>query len=234
MDTPFTLRADPLAALYGEFDYTAPYSSPLLEWLTPDDRTILDVGCGTGVQASRMRELGRKVHGLTLSETEKQKAEGSLERVTVANVESWVPDYEEGFFDAFLFSHVLEHLINPSFTLRRLTPLLAPGGRVYVALPNVAYWPFRFRALFGRFDYQAMGILDFRHLRFFTFYTAQRLLEGAGFEVSRAEVRGHFPLGPVRRFFPRLALGCDRFVLAWFPNFFGYEILLSAVKKPSV
>jgi SAM-dependent methyltransferase len=219
---------DPLADLYAGLAYAASEPSLLVNWLRPRDKVLLDVGCGTGIHAARLSANGVQVHGLTLSEDERQQSAPYVHRAIVANVETWQPDYPNGFFDAILLSHVLEHLVNPALTLKRLQPLLNQEGRIYIGLPNIAFWRYRWRALLGRFDYEEMGPMDRRHLRFFTFYSACRLAEQAGLRVVRAEVRGHFPLGPVRRWFPRAAAVCDRFAVLLFPNLFGYEIALSA------
>jgi len=168
---------------------------------------------------------------VTIYTEEMARAAGQMERVVLANVETWDPDYPAGYFDALLLSHVLEHLVDPAQALARLAPLLRSGGRVYVALPNIAHWRYRLKTLFGKFEYESMGPMDHRHLRFFTFASAQRLVNQAGFDLLRAEVRGHFPLGPIRRAFPRFARRIDRAVLGLFPGLFGYEITLAATKS---
>ncbi len=222
---------DPAASLYALRSWEASQRSGLIDWFRNEDRRILDVGCGTGVHARELKRRGVEVHGVTLSPVEMSQATQEMERATLANVETWSPDYPQGFFDALLFSHVLEHLINPIETLTRLAPLLRPGGRVYIALPNISFWRYRIRALWGRFDYEEMGPMDKTHLRFFTYFTAQSLLESSGFSLLRVQALGHVPLGPLRRVFPKWAKRMDRLALQAFPNLFGYEIQLSASKS---
>ena len=222
---------DPIAALYQEKSYHADERSQLLDWFRFEDKRVLDVGCGTGAYAREMQLRGMEVHGITLSPEERDRAAQTMNRVWLANVETWENDYAAGFFDAILLSHVLEHLVAPAQTLARLSHVLRPGGRVYVALPNIAYWRYRVRSLFGRFDYEEVGPMDKRHLRFFTFDTAQKLVSEAGLDLLRAEVRGHFPLGPLRRWFPRFSRAWDRLIVGRFPNLFGYEIYVCASKR---
>ena len=78
---------------------------------------------------------------------------------------------------------VLEHLVDPLATLRRLTAHLQPGGVVLVSLPNVAHLAVRLLLLSGRFPYMDRGPLDRTHLHFYTRATAQSLLEEAGLRV---------------------------------------------------
>lgn len=234
MDSEASLTSpplDPLANLYTDRVYDAPAHSPLLDWFRFEDRKVLDVGCGAGTYATWLKQTGVEVHGVTLSTAERNRVRGQMQRVVVANVETWEPDYSEGTFDAFLFSHVLEHLVDPGAALRRLSRILRPGGRVYVALPNIAYWKYRLQALRGRFDYEESGPMDRRHLRFFTFATAQKLVRESGYEILRAEVRGHLPVGVLRKYFPRASKRGDRIALRWFPNLFGYEIYVCASKR---
>lgn len=44
-------------------------------------------------------------------------------------------------FDAIILSHVVEHLVDPVGSLSRLVAHLAPGGVVYLEVPNFQYHP---------------------------------------------------------------------------------------------
>lgn len=99
------------------------------------------------------------------------------------------PDlFEAGRFDLLIFSHVLEHFAEPEAVLRQALAWLRPGGRVLVALPNVRHvsvlWDLLLR---DDFRYQASGILDRTHLRFYTRTSAQRMLQGCGLQLLRSE-----------------------------------------------
>jgi SAM-dependent methyltransferase len=72
-------------------------------------------------------------------------------------------------FDYVLLLDLLEHLSEPFDFLEKLRPLLAPGARLVISVPNVAHWSVRFPLFFlGRFEYRSRGILDETHLFFFT------------------------------------------------------------------
>jgi 2-polyprenyl-3-methyl-5-hydroxy-6-metoxy-1,4-benzoquinol methylase len=203
----------------------------LLESIPEGERRVLDIGCGAGDNARILRSLGREVHGVTLSEKEAALARPFFHRLTVADVQTWEPDYPPAFFDAILLSHVIEHLTDPQTTLKRLSKYLRPGGTVYVAAPNVLFWKQRLQFLIGRFDYQDQGILDRTHLRFFTVRTLRELLENAGYEVKIEKTVGHFPFGPVRKFSPRFAARIDQALCRWLPGLFAFHLICVANSK---
>lgn len=146
---------------------------------------------------------------------------------SVARVETW-----SRAFDVVVCADVLEHLPDPAAVLDRVRGWIAPGGRLFVSLPNVANVAVRLSLLAGRFEYAEAGILDRTHLRFFTRRSALRLVESAGFRIRRvrptpipAELA--FPL--LRRA-PLRGLSRAAFAAAarlW-PTLFGYQFLIES------
>ena len=101
-----------------------------------------------------------------------------------ADIESHVVP---GSLDLLLCLDVLEHLVDPWATMRRLSPLLAPGGLCIVSVPNIRNWKFIARlAWSGDFHYRDAGLLDRTHLRFFVRETAQELATVGGLDLVGA------------------------------------------------
>ncbi len=218
------------AAAYAERVYANAGNLPLLERLRPADRSVLDVGCGAGDNARHLKARGCTVHGVTLSRREFELAQPHVDRLTLADVETWEWDYPDGSFDAVLLSHVLEHLIDPPAALRRLARLLRPGGRAYIALPNVANWRLRLRFLAGRFEYDDHGLMDRTHLHFYTHFTAPRLVADAGLVLVESAADGHCPQPGLRRWLPGPAAAFDRLCCRLFPNLFADQLILVGEK----
>lgn len=209
----------------------------LLALLDPACVTILDVGCGAGDNARLSRELGfqRKFYGITLSPAEREKASPSMEQCWIADVEESSLEFlKELRFDSIMFSHVLEHVKDPTAVVSKFLPLLKTRGIILVAVPNVLSWRQRLLFLFGRFEYQADGVMDNTHLRFFTYHTAQHCLpaESSSVKIVVKKVDGSVPLWVLRRylFSSKASRWFDRMGCALFPNLFGTQILIKAEK----
>ena len=77
--------------------------------------------------------------------------------------------YEKQSFDYIIMGDVLEHLIDPMSTLKKLKPYLKKEGSFLLTVPNIRYWKTLIDlVLKDEWEYKDWGILDFTHLRFFT------------------------------------------------------------------
>jgi 2-polyprenyl-3-methyl-5-hydroxy-6-metoxy-1,4-benzoquinol methylase len=196
-------------------------------------RLVLDLGCGAGCNAQVLASRGVQVDGVTLSESERARAAQWCHRCWVHDLESGLPSGLEETYDAVVCSHVLEHLRWPDRALAALRPLLIPGrGCLLVALPNLLFYKTRARLLIGRFEYQDSGIMDASHFRWYTFATARRLVEQAGFTVCAHEVQGSAPIPLIRRYLPAwLTAAADRLAERTLPGFFGGQIIIAATPR---
>ena len=197
--------------------------------------TVLDVGCGSGDNARLSEHQGhrRKFYGITLSPAECRAASTVMTQCWVEDVETSSLECINGqTFDAIIFSHVLEHLKEPSFVISKFLPYLRPKGKILIAVPNVVVWRQRLQFILGRFQYDEEGILDKTHLRFFTYNSADRyLINGnANLRLIEKTVDGSVPLWFLRRriLTANLRARCDRAGCTVFPNLFGGQILLKA------
>ena len=153
-------------------------------------RSVLDVGCGIGLNGAAARRLGATVTGIEIVPSSIERAKRVLDEVLAIDITS-DSEVARGLgdrrFDLALFADVLEHMVDPLAVLKRMLEHVADEGHVIVSLPNVAAWTVRLGILSGRFEYQQSGILDDTHLRFFTRESAVKLCEDAGLEVLRVE-----------------------------------------------
>ncbi|MCY2951016.1 MAG: class I SAM-dependent methyltransferase [Planctomycetota bacterium] len=153
----------------------------LLNQLRPEP--ILDVGAAQGF-------LGRLLQGANLTidavEPNPQWAEHArpfYRNVFPSTVEN--ADLPPKTYNAIVCADVLEHLIDPLATLRRLRTTAADNAVFIISLPNIAHLAIRMMLLTGQFPQMDRGPLDRTHLHFYTRDTAQDLLRDAGLRVEQ-------------------------------------------------
>jgi 2-polyprenyl-3-methyl-5-hydroxy-6-metoxy-1,4-benzoquinol methylase len=96
---------------------------------------------------------------------------GSARRVLEIGADTTLepPEGEPGAYDAIVLRDALEHVTNPAGLVRALLPSLADDGVLVCAVPNVKHWSVLQPLLaHDRWTYRDDGILDRRHLYFFT------------------------------------------------------------------
>jgi SAM-dependent methyltransferase len=149
----------------------------------PPGGRILDVGCGRGVLLAELADRGFEVHGVERSAAAALGADPRA-RIRIA------PDlaaagYPPDFFDAVFVWHVLEHLREPIAAVREMHRILRPGGKLVVAVPNLA-------SLQARWAGPAWFHLDLpRHVFHFPLPALRRLLAQEGFDRASEH---HFSL----------------------------------------
>ncbi len=137
---------------------------------------LLDVGSGRGDLGVVAGELGWDVTGLEPSAAAAGAARARGVRTEVGTLDDAVL---EPPYDAAVFQHSLEHVVDPCAVLVRARELLAPGGAVLVTVPNFGSWQARrFRDAWFHLDLP-------RHRSHLTEDGLRRLLGRAGFASVR-------------------------------------------------
>jgi len=161
-------------------------------------RRLLDFGCGGGAFLQRMHHRGWNVLGVDASAAVVGRIRNELGLPAVAGVSEKGSDpidlrgltpFRIGFnpegFDVVTMLQSLEHLHDPLEALRQARKLLAPGGKLYVSVPNIEGLPF---AWFG----PAWFGLDLpRHLVHFSPATLKRMIAAAGFRPLHLRMVRH-------------------------------------------
>ncbi|MGH9085650.1 MAG: methyltransferase domain-containing protein [Acidimicrobiales bacterium] len=203
----------------------------LLRWMgmRPPSR-VLDLGCSDGAVGAHLMAMGHEVVGIDIEEHK-----GVRERLAdfhQADLDAGIPDGVGDAFDVIVAADVLEHVRHPERLLAEMRAHLRPGGSVITSIPNFGHWYPRARVALGRFDYDARGILDRGHLRFFTRRSFAAMVEREGWEIRRRESVG-LPLDVVDRGgsgsgkggLRRLVARADRAAVSVRPQLFAYQFL---------
>lgn len=145
-----------------------------------DGGKLLDIGCSTGLFLVAARAAGWSVQGLEYSKDSSRIARDArgLDVKTGALEDDTFPP---GRFDVVTMWDVIEHVPDPTVTLKRILPLLRPGGLLLLKTPNVD-------GLFPQASLRVAGRLGFwghpeppGHLYQFSSKTLGRMTANAGF-----------------------------------------------------
>jgi SAM-dependent methyltransferase len=139
---------------------------------------ILDVGCGSGHQLSYLRRRGGwETHGVDFNAQAVENARAGGADVHLATGDQ-LP-FPDGYFDAVMSWHSLEHHYSPKATINEVMRVLRPGGYGVVAVPSGDSLGLK---IFG----PMWGPLEApRHLYHFSKETLTRLLHETGLEVEK-------------------------------------------------
>ena len=167
-------------------------------------RRLLDVGVGTGLLVHLARQAGWDAAGVDLCAEAAARAAREF-GVAVAVGEFLAADLPGGY-DAITMADVVEHSRDPRAFLARARTLLAPGGVLYVGVPNHRSLVYLAGDVLGWLPGTG-GLVDRlyvpNHYQYFTPDTLAALARVAGFTVAALEREnsylGRYELSPVMR-----------------------------------
>jgi SAM-dependent methyltransferase len=148
-------------------------------------RTVLDVGCGLGLNGAAALSTGASVVGIEGDAPRAARAKrllGDVIALDPQNVDAVARELGDRKFDLILFPDVLESAADPAGLLRSYLRHLEPEGRVIVALRNRTAWNVLLKMTNPQLGYRPAG-----PGRLFSEVEAGRLVEEAGLEVLRVE-----------------------------------------------
>jgi 2-polyprenyl-3-methyl-5-hydroxy-6-metoxy-1,4-benzoquinol methylase len=178
--TPSTLPRD-----RSYFDHARP---ELLALIPSDATRVLDVGCGGGRlgEAIKQRQTAH-VTGIELNDGAAEQARNRLDAVVVGNVEEMELTFDRGSFDCIVCGDILEHLEDAERVLTRIRSWLRPDGCLVASIPNVRHHSILRSLLDGNWTYEAAGLLDRDHVRFFTRREIEQMFRDTGFAVKEVQ-----------------------------------------------
>jgi 2-polyprenyl-3-methyl-5-hydroxy-6-metoxy-1,4-benzoquinol methylase len=165
---------------------------------------ILELGAGNGAVANSILQQNKRINRYIISDLSENRLKGVKqsikdERLSIIRID--VEEFDFGSIekvDAVIMIALIEHLIDPLGTMKRIKGVLKPGGFVYIDTPNIADYGARFKLLTGRFpstaskkegtlryDNTPVTLYDEGHLHYFTYNSLSTMLKKyCGFEET--------------------------------------------------
>jgi SAM-dependent methyltransferase len=103
----------------------------------PERKKLLEIGPGGGFSLAAFRMLGYMGKGIETSASAtafmREKLGLNIDNISFEAID--VADYSDGF-DLIFLNHVLEHFLDPVKAMEKIANLMAPGGVVYIRVPD--------------------------------------------------------------------------------------------------
>ena len=171
---------------------------------------FLDLGCWVGFLLVEARGRGWEVTGVEPSAYAADYARREF-KLELIEQDLLTADLPRGAFDVIVLGDVIEHLIDPLAALEHIATLLAPGGVLYMTLPDAGSWIAR------KLGARWWSVLP-THLQYFTRHSMRVLLERAGYETL--EITTAPKTFTIRYYFSRLS-GYSPLLARAMTRFFG-------------
>jgi glycosyltransferase involved in cell wall biosynthesis len=195
---------------------------------------VADIGCASGYFSRALKERNCRVTGV---DRIRLKDDLAVDSFVEADLDKSDFPLDAGSFDYVVLLDIIEHLRSPERFVETLRSSWRHGTdvKVIVSTGNVGFFVTRIALLFGWFNYGLRGILDLTHTRLFTFATARRLFEQAGYRIE--EVRGvpaPLPLALGEGIRSRIALAINKLLIRVSKPLFSYQIFMVCSPAPSL
>ena len=154
--------------------YQHHFNPALLEVLAHPPRTLLDIGCASGLlgQAVKSRNPGCRAIGIEPNEATAILASKNLDMVLCGKFEEinlLEHGIAHGSVDTVVAADVLEHMYDPWHVMTGLKPYLSKDAQIILSIPNTRHLGLMKAMLDdGLWTYTEKGLLDITHIRFFT------------------------------------------------------------------
>lgn len=133
--------------------YTLNKKLKLINSFQTEEKTILDVGCGTGDFLLKCKNNGWNIVGVEPNKNATNLATSKLFKNGEFKIDQNLFDLKQGSFDVITLWHVLEHVPNIEDYMLKLKSLLKPNGVLVIAVPNFkSYDAYYYKQFWAAFD----------------------------------------------------------------------------------
>jgi 2-polyprenyl-3-methyl-5-hydroxy-6-metoxy-1,4-benzoquinol methylase len=146
---------------------------------------VLEIGCGEGRFASNMTHRC-EYWGIEPVQSVAEVASQRLQRVLTGTYEGVYDQLPDTYFDLIICNDVIEHMFSHEEFFRSIKRKMENNAYLVGSVPNVRHIENLYWLLIKKdWMYRDEGILDRRHLRFFTERSLKRTIIENDFEIER-------------------------------------------------
>lgn len=146
---------------------------------------LLDFGCGPGYLMEEAKKIGFNVYGAEFGEYAANIAKNKFgeDKIFVGNIENC--KFQDNFFDIVIMSDLLEHIVNPISSLKKVNAILKNtvnsngGGYCMITTPNT-------NSLTAKLLKSKWHRYMLEHLVYFNKNSMEKLAELTGFKVIKS------------------------------------------------
>lgn len=152
---------------------------------------LLDFGCGPGYLMEEAKKIGFNVYGAEFGEYAANISKNKFgeDRIFAGNIENC--KFQDNFFDIVIMSDLLEHIVNPVSSLKKVNAILKNtvnsngGGYCMITTPNT-----------NSFTCKIMGSkwahYNLEHIHYFNINSIKKVAKITGFEIL--EIKPYFKI----------------------------------------
>ena len=151
---------------------------------TSEQKSLLDLGCGTGEISVALQEMGYKTKGLDFSSEAIKIGKSNGLDCDLADLDQGIPE-EDSSYDVVWAGDVIEHVFDPILVLSEASRVLKSDGKFYATIPYDINYKARLKTAFG-VSYQESVYRQFKQFKHHTFFS-ERLMRYM-YECAKLEI----------------------------------------------
>lgn len=162
----------------------------LIDLFSSPRKRVLEIGSGAGYtgQYCKTRFPGVEYWGFELNKAAAKESLAHLDKVVCGPFEQQdlsLLGLAPHSVDGVVLGDVLEHMYDPWRVLAGLQPWLSENAEIAISLPNLRNLWLLNEIAEGRFTYDADGLLDVTHIRFFTLREIDAMMASTGYTIAQ-------------------------------------------------
>jgi 2-polyprenyl-3-methyl-5-hydroxy-6-metoxy-1,4-benzoquinol methylase len=144
-------------------------------------KAVLDIGCGTGSDLIKFKDMGATVEGIDLDQAAITFArdELGLENTKNCSIQDFNPEIT---YDIILMMDLIEHVVDPLALLKKAKNYLNDKGVIAIWTPNASF--------IKRFADTTLLQVDLEHINYLTFETCDYLAHALALKLIHLESVG--------------------------------------------